>query len=311
MKIQGIISIDCSWRGMGVVVYVPGIKKWSKVYDIKPNQKTYYKPKYTIPAVVGFVNELLEDQPLCHICDILIVESQYKTQMINLQIAVTSAIVQATGSKIYFFTPMAAKKAMGVLPQNSHYKNKTEMLKTVRDYPKSFICSSLHKNDHNLADSIALINAFYKKYKVIEIMSNENGATECPKCERDSVFKNTVKKNNKNFGRVFESCCVDDCKYFKWCTDEEETIPSVSQKKYLPKKRQRDEIKRTEYNEPPKKRIKKELTEEEMLVSVESVKVVLEDFSNRLIEHLGDMFAVWMEQTFDEKNEREQESQVQ
>lgn len=217
MKIQGIISIDCSWRGMGVVVYIPSFLEWSKCYDIKSNQKHYYKALHTIPSVAQFVTQLFKDQPNCNLCDILIIENQFHSRMKHLQYAVSAAILSKIKAKLYFISPLTAKKAMGVELQGTHYENKKEMLKTVKENPNQFICASLHKDNDNLADSISLINAFYSKYKIK--MSNPGGLSLCPNCDTNTVGYFQVKKEGPNHGRWFFTCKNHECKYFKW--DEE------------------------------------------------------------------------------------------
>lgn len=216
VRTNGVLVCDQSYKGAGVVVYVPSAGTFTQVYDITQGKKasTFMKPNKTIILVRDWLEQLAMDCPFIDQVDTLLLESQFTTNMKGLTHIVASAMTIKFPSikRIMTVTPYSAKRAVKAASTGSHYQNKIEMLKTIESSPH-LLLSSWTKGDHNIADAIALLNAAIINKKITmpaPKIIDPNNPPECCTCG-NVCMQHLVKKEGPNLGRSFWSCPTREC----------------------------------------------------------------------------------------------------
>lgn len=243
MKYQGILTVDCSWCGMGCVAYIQQEITWAKRYDIRYGQKGYQKPLQTIKNIRRWMmTELCHDVPMPELIDVIVIENQFHTKMKYLQYSVASALsTWLHTDRVYFVSALECKRFFNLPVHQSHASNKREMLKYVVQKQNHLICGSLHNQDDNLADSIAILNTFLSKRKLTKDMSlNPNGPAQCPECNQNTLWINEVKKEGINKGKLYQKCSNrDQCTYYKFLDDKNKKRPREYKDNLPPAKQQK------------------------------------------------------------------------
>lgn len=206
---DSVLAIDESWSGFAIVYhnYVLGISI-RKVFDIRKG-KRYTQMKQTIASVYELFETVFEEEPLLYYCDYVIVESQFRSNMKNLELVVRSLIYAKFQGEILVdvMTAYLAKKLNKLPLEVSHRANKKSAIDHVEKNPQ-LIAWAPNIKDDNICDAILLLNAAqHTRFRpsssiMAEYVDNDN---VCPNCSQNlNVFR--IKKLGPNTGKLFYSC---------------------------------------------------------------------------------------------------------
>lgn len=271
----GVISIDESWSGLGVAIYVPGYCSYTAVYDIREKKKYFDLPLNTINSVSRWLDQLIIDCPYVQVCTLVLIEAQFHKKMQNLQYIVACAMRRLlTDARIEFISALKWKRIMGMYKKGqSHNQNKKDALKYVQDHSE-LILSHCHQNDHNIADAILIMNAYNNEHGGDTYQGDKSSYAgwpkPCPVCGMRTVFKNKC-KNGDNAGREFAACnnkehpehatenynedgYMKPKKTFIGWLDEADTLTKLGMTNDLPKPQLGKRVRPGEHGAPPAKR---------------------------------------------------------
>lgn len=208
-KYYGICCIDPSWYGFGVLVYIPSLDfEWSESFNITGGLKTFSKPNKTIDSISEVLDALISDFcPMIVLCDLFVIEQQYKAKMKTLQWITMSCLRSVFGPdvKIDMISALRTKRIMGIELQKNHSQNKKEAVKYVNGNKERLLCGELECTDHNIADCVLLLNAFIEdksiKFDKIEMSSSH----VCSNCNGPLQLR-SAGPQSQNPGRQFMGC---------------------------------------------------------------------------------------------------------
>lgn len=201
------MTIDPSWNGFALAVFIPVLElEKTKLYSLNDGSKGYMKPKKTIDTLHLLFCHMIYKNPEFKLCDHVIIEGQFKTNMKNLQ-WITMTFVRSffPEARIECMSALKAKRIMGIELQESHWLNKKEAVNFIVTN-QNLICAKHHYLNDNRADAIILLNAYLKNTKMSKRPWEKSQTSDlCNNCGQ-SLAMNTAGPNSQNPGRKFLSC---------------------------------------------------------------------------------------------------------
>lgn len=192
----------------------------TELYTLNDGTKNYTKPKKTIDSLFLVLADLVWRMPWLKLCDKIVVEGQFKSNMKTLQwITIAMLRVFWPDAKIDTLSALRAKRILGIELKESHWLNKKEAVKFVESN-QNLLCAKLHDLNDNKADAIILLNAYLED----KPMSKRPWITmqledRCQNCNQDLISR-TSGASAKNPNRRYMTCPnMNDplCKKsFKW-----------------------------------------------------------------------------------------------
>ncbi len=211
-KITGILSVDPSWLGFAVCIFIPELYFYeAKVYDIsKGNYKKNSDPTKSINSVYGIFTDLFSQfGDILLLIDVFVIEHQFVDKMKRLCYISESIIRTLFGLnvKIFKISALVVKRHFNIELQKNHYYNKLEAVKFVNDNKSILIGAEyINTEDDNICDSLLLANCCLSKKKLnfrTEI-NTEMDDGECDNCGEGLVRKECG--NGANQGRWYIAC---------------------------------------------------------------------------------------------------------
>lgn len=201
----GVLAVDPSWKGMGIVAFVPVHDyEFACCLDIRSGIKRYDLPQNTINLVCGAIRDLFDENPQLFCCDRIVIENQFKTKMRNLQYIVSACLkamlmTRRRNVTIEHVSIMKLKKHFSLECTGSHYQNKKMAVEYVTSNERALLIGHLHDKNDNICDAILLLNYSVQTNK-LEFMSYGN----CSICDNPLEVK--VSQSAANPGREFVTC---------------------------------------------------------------------------------------------------------
>lgn len=236
---SGILAIDPSFRGLGVALLSARHEySYSGHFDICQNYKQYSKYDIIVKLVADFLGELFTElDPFVWDSSVLIIESQFKTQLERLQDALVNQIYARfleRGIKLRILTVAAYswREHFG-LAGPTYNKRKKLSVEYVAGNPGLLCWEEGIKND-NVAEAIILLNFAKSKHSLAleetKVMDSQY-YHYCPECENQCVSK--ISQSEKNPGRAFWACINPTCKKkgFTCFAGDENKAPSYLKKR--------------------------------------------------------------------------------
>ena len=311
----GIICIDQSWRGMGLIAYEIGKK--TIVFDDTDLIKLYYGDngehkispsiEIQISYVKSYCNILKNLIPDIGRYNVLIAEKQFMTPMKNLTFMITNQLLSLMDDnvKLYLYSPLSVKRYYKLEIQKTHSENK----RVAHDYTKE------HKNDliggnicatHNISDSCLLLNMFLRKTKNTYFAIEMAARLTCPYCYGEAKEFLISKTTSEHYGKSFRSCrsvkSADNskdscCKEAKFVLNDDELYEAFivdNEKIIIPKAQKRPFVAPRKTNTlapPPKKRFK---ASETMEIDSKLIQLI-NDKETRLVQMMASRQATMVE----------------
>lgn len=302
----GIISIDPSFRGLGLMVCM--LKEDGKykilVDDTDILRLSNIKNKKTLTAttlikcISRWVTYITNKIPEIFECNILLVEKQFHDGMKDLSKAICNQLVQVINSsrilntQCVFISALTVKRKLGVEYCGSHSKNKQLALNYIYQNESELIGSEYVKS-HNQADACLLLNTFLRVKPVIYFMMSGN-VYMCPGCKGTAYQYQINKEGSKLKGTMFRGCKSTQNTDNEWVACEKKyafvtekatnlykAFEPASNSEHVGQKRELPEEESTE--SPVKKRKTDMLSDSEIIKTLEEIK----DLSTKIFEILG------------------------
>lgn len=234
---DGIIAIDPSWNGFALAAFIPELGlEVTELYTLNDGTKNYTKPKKTIDSLFLVLADLVWRMPWLKLCDKIVVEGQFKSNMKTLQwITIAMLRVFWPDAKIDTLSALRAKRILGIELKESHWSNKKEAVKFVESN-QNILCAKLHDLNDNKADAIILLNAYLEDKPMSKrpwtTMQTEDNCQNCGQ----ALVKKTAGQASKSPGREYMACTnnLNDAqckKSFKWLDEPAKRVfkePDIS-----------------------------------------------------------------------------------
>jgi hypothetical protein len=215
---RGIVAIDPSFRGLGVMVCTytsNGYTIYSDDTDILElsglNMRKTLSASKLIDCVSKWVKYIIKKIPKIMICDTIIMENQFHINMKDLSKTICNQLVHVLNvsgihkTKCIFLSALTVKRNLGVDYCNDHHKNKLLALKYIKDNSNVLIGSNLVIS-HNEADACLLLNTYKRVRKYICFWMSDSETFTCPGC-KGKAFNYTINKEDSKYkGSKFMAC---------------------------------------------------------------------------------------------------------
>lgn len=245
IKLTGILACDPGWRGLSFTLYVPSLDYTStRLFRLNyTKNKSYKRPVNTIPLLVEQIKNIYwKEEPRLQFVDKIILESQHKLNMQQLSWSIHAVLLTLMPhAKVEYISPLKCKRLFKIPLGENWKENKDRMLEYVITHKNELIAGDT-VTTHDTADSIILLNTFFKEKKrrvcteVITTTTMSSHKITCPQCNNPT---GAVKQCQKppNAGKYFLTCAnyKDGNKCgFKWLDyDEPEPITGDDGNEYI------------------------------------------------------------------------------
>lgn len=236
---SGILAVDPSFRGLGVALLSARHEyTYSGHFDICQDYKQFSKYDIIVKLVADFLDMLFTElDPFVWDSSVLIIESQFKTQLERLQDALVNQIYsrfleRGISLKIFTVTAYNWREHFG-LAGPTYNKRKKLSVEYVAGNP-DLLCWEEGISNDNVAEAIILLNFALSKHRLaleeLKVMDS-SCYHNCPACENQCVTK--ISNSEKNPGRAFWACINPTCtkKGFTCFVGEENKPPSYLKKR--------------------------------------------------------------------------------
>lgn len=245
VEVSGIISIDPSYRGMGIMIYIyneNNFNIYSDDCDILELSGVTMKQIKTTASLAMCINKwvlyITQKFPIILKCSCLIVENQFCTNMKKLSNCVINQLLMIMNINSRFKTmicelsALKVKRVLGVEYGGTHNDNKKKAVEYVKNNSNDLIGSD-HVESHNIADACLLLNAFIRVKKSIYFVM-EGERYKCPGC-KGTAFLYTINKEGSRYkpGTRFIGCKSTQFEDGKWVACEKKYSFVVESNKKL------------------------------------------------------------------------------